>query len=391
MRLLSVTPVYPSPCNPEYGNFLENENAALARLGASVSVIYPRSVLATLRDRLTKKRFVVKLTPGIDVRRTFFWNCIWRRGLDAATHMRKADANYGRHLTRVLARTGTAADVVVAHFHESAAPCAAWSRRTGAKCVLRLHESSPDKVEKAHGPDQVRKVLRALDGIACVSKANKDFCLRLAPDLAERVIYIPNGYNPARFRPIPKVEARSLLGLEAQGSIAVFCGHFIERKGPLRVLAAVEEIPGLKAVFLGKGSQQPAGLRVLKAGPVPNAELPLWMCAGDVFVLPSLAEGLATVIVEAMGCGLPLVVSDRRFNTDFLTSDTAVFVDPQSSHSIADGLRRCLAPDRNRAMREAAIRRSPEFSLDAVAQRFLAFCRQLPEQPARGQTVGPTP
>jgi teichuronic acid biosynthesis glycosyltransferase TuaC len=111
-----------------------------------------------------------------------------------------------------------------------------------------------------------------------------------------------------------------------------------------------------------------------RRSPVPNRDLPWWFSAADVFVLPSLAEGLANVTVEAMACGLPLVVSDRPFNRDFLDHGDAVFVEPESVTSIADGIAAVLGDDgRRQALGARALARSTAFSLQERVRGIREF------------------
>ncbi|MEO1006747.1 MAG: glycosyltransferase, partial [Cyanobacteria bacterium J06638_38] len=60
-------------------------------------------------------------------------------------------------------------------------------------------------------------------------------------------------------------------------------------------------------------------------------------CA-DAFVFPSVKEGWGLVLLEAIASGLPILTSNIPPFTEFLTSETALLVDPNSSRAIANGM-----------------------------------------------------
>ena len=138
----------------------------------------------------------------------------------------------------------------------------------------------------------------------------------------------------------------------------------------------------------------PKGREVLHAGPIDHDLVPWWLAAGDVFVLPSLHEGMSNAIVEALACGLPVVVSDRPFNRQFLTEECAVFVDPLDPSSIAQGIRSVLSdPHRSRHMSQAALDLASGFDLRTRAKAILSFAQRikgLAPQPMAGYapTIG---
>ena len=45
-------------------------------------------------------------------------------------------------------------------------------------------------------------------------------------------------------------------------------------------------------------------------GPVNHEEIPLWISASDILVLPSLSEGRPNVVLEALACEVPVVATD---------------------------------------------------------------------------------
>jgi glycosyltransferase involved in cell wall biosynthesis len=140
-----------------------------------------------------------------------------------------------------------------------------------------------------------------------------------------------------------KKAMRAGLGLPENVPVAVFVGAIIERKGVRELLESWVEVqrqlPGATLVLVGPydwGSenvnvvglnQYVDGLRaivarhqlkVIWAGKTDHVQH--YMCASDVFVFPSQREGFGNVIIEAMACELPCIVTPM----DGVANDTVV-------------------------------------------------------------------
>src|SRR5206468_10175881 len=111
---------------------------------------------------------------------------------------------------------------------------------------------------------------------------------------------------------------------------------------------------------------------------VPVDDMPALYSAADVFVFPSFYEGFGSPPVEAMRCGAPVVVSDIPAHRE-IEADAALFVDPHSVESIAEGLLRVLSDDALAAdLRRRALARGAEFTTDRRAREILAVYRTVP-------------
>jgi teichuronic acid biosynthesis glycosyltransferase TuaC len=113
--------------------------------------------------------------------------------------------------------------------------------------------------------------------------------------------------------------------------------------------------------------------RIRFVGKIPHDEVGWWMAAGDVFVLPSLSEGLPTVVCEAMNCGRPVVATAVDGTPEIVRDgETGLLVPPRDPEALAAALARVLEePGLAARMGAQALRIGREtYTWDANAARM---------------------
>ncbi len=157
-----------------------------------------------------------------------------------------------------------------------------------------------------------------------------------------------------------KSECRRQLGRDSDAFLILYVGRFSERKGAQRLNEALHKMTAAtEAAFLGSGDIIPDFKGVVRAESVTHDQLPVWMNAADVLVLPTLAEGCCNAIAEAIACGLPIVSSNIEDVYWQVPSAGAILVDPHDTDALAvilDGLAR--NPDRLATMRSDLVAHS---------------------------------
>ena len=150
----------------------------------------------------------------------------------------------------------------------------------------------------------------------------------------------------------------------------IFVGQITQRKGISYLFDAFAQadIPRSELLLVGRpvGAGRPwdSVPRVRHIGHVPRRELPALYSTADVFVLPSLAEGFGLTSLEAMACGLPVIISENTFGADVVTDGVDGYVVPiRDPEAIAARIVHLHEhPDLRARMRVAARRRAEEFS-----------------------------
>lgn len=166
----------------------------------------------------------------------------------------------------------------------------------------------------------------------------------------DRLAVVPYGVDSSKFR--PSVNPRSSGPLQV-----LFAGQLTQRKGIAYALEAIELLdPGafqltLVGPMIGSGrglGRHKARFRRLSA--VPPQSMPDVYSSADVLILPSIVEGSAVVVLEAMAAGLPVIVTPN-VGADAVRDGNEGFVVPiRAPEAIAERLK-LLASDRELCLR----------------------------------------
>ncbi len=219
----------------------------------------------------------------------------------------------------------------------------------------------------------------------------------------ESLYVVPCGVDCGRFRPDPG--ARSA----AHGSPArvLTLGRLVPRKGNDTVIAAIAGVPGTELIIAGgpdpgqlEGDPEVARLRrtaeacevahrVRFTGRVPHEDVPALLRSADILVSDPWYEPFGIVPVEAMACGMAVVVSAVGGHLDTVTDRvTGRLVPPRDRGALTTALRQLVAePALRRQLGMAgAARAAARYSWDTIAaetEAIYACVRQEPKVGAR--------
>jgi len=263
--------------------------------------------------------------------------------------------NHLKSVERVIQQHSLKFDIIHAHF--------TWSAGfVGSK--LKEKYAVPFVIT-AHGMDiydlpfrntfykeSISSILNSADHIITVSGNNVLCIQKLA--IHKPVSLILNGYNDAVFYPVDPHECRSRLGLPHDKKIIVNVAKLYDVvKGHEILIRALHEVTRKRddvvCYIVGDGELRASLEKLISSlqldqyikivGAKPHSEIPFWINAGDVFVLPSLNEGNPVVMFECMGCGKPFIGTRVGGIPDIISSDTwGILSEPGNVHELADNI-----------------------------------------------------
>lgn len=198
---------------------------------------------------------------------------------------------------------------------------------------------------------KIEYVLNAADYIITVSESNLKCIGQL--DIKVPIKVIPNGFNKKLFYPRDSINCRDVLNLPQDKKIILTAGSLIEIKGHKYLVDAIGEVikhrKDVICIIIGDGELEnklqkqirKAGLQnyIMLTGGKPHNEIPIWMNACNVFVLPSLKESFGVVQIEAMACGKPIVSTKNGGSEEIISNECLGYlIEPENSNELALGL-----------------------------------------------------
>ena len=173
----------------------------------------------------------------------------------------------------------------------------------------------------------------------------------------QSMVKIAPGIDVEHFLPTDASALRKSLGL-TEKKVIVSVGRLVHRKGQDRLIEAMPEI--LKTVsnahllLVGEGPHRDHLQKLIQKhrlegsvtliGRIDYKDLPLYICLGDIFAMPSRSrlmglevEGLGIVYLEASACGLPVLAGNSGGAPDAVVqNETGLVVDGTNNKEIAD-------------------------------------------------------
>jgi glycosyltransferase involved in cell wall biosynthesis len=257
-------------------------------------------------------------------------------------------------------------DVVHTHCAKAGAVGRIAARRAGVPRIVHTYHGFPfhrfqSPLRRQAYVTIERRLGRITDMALCVGSAVAAEAVRRDLVAPERVTTIGVAVDgPERLRaslnaglPEARRRARVLLGLPDDATVVGAVGRLTYQKAPEDFIAAMREIgrPGVIGIWIGGGelaervarqaAELPPGVRVVLAG--ERTDVLEVLPALDVFAMPSRYEGLPTVIVEAMICGIPVVATAVNAVPDLVIPGvTGMLVPPRRPGQLAAAVRHLL-------------------------------------------------
>ena len=198
----------------------------------------------------------------------------------------------------------------------------------------------------------VKKVMRSCDHVQCDAEYVKEKIVKDYGVTPEKITVFPWGIDLSLFKPDKSAGFRSKLNISPDKFVLIFNRYLEEVYGVNCLLKAFNEFAKDKndAVLLlvSEGSLKNTvvnfiethGLekKVRLVGRVPNTQLPAILNCSDVYISTSLSDGTSLSLLEALACGLGIIVTDVPAIKEWVSDDNGIVVGIKNIPAITEAM-----------------------------------------------------
>lgn len=293
-------------------------------------------------------------------------------------------------------------DVVWGHYLFPAAFVAVWFAQL--KRLPSLVSARGNDVDRAMFPPgdfaRLQWTLAQATQVAAVSQdmAHKVQCLSQRQDVQVLHNVVNTDVFHTDWAESDLAQLRQALGIASEETVLGFSGELREKKGQrflLQALARVQQERSACLLIIGEvrpsaqtliqsfANEHPqASARIVVTGPLPDStEVARHLSVCDVYLQPSLWEGLPNALLEAMACGRCCIVSDAGGIPEVMESGKTGFLLPRSQlHHLGEAVLECLSQplaERQQMGERACDRIRTHFSLTQEQTQLKALLQGL--------------
>jgi glycosyltransferase involved in cell wall biosynthesis len=251
---------------------------------------------------------------------------------------------------------------------------------------------------------RIEYALKNADLVTAIGSSTRQEYLKIGVQ-KNRIADIPNGVDLKRFQASSQ-NIRKILNLPADMKIVLVVGRYDIKKGFEYLIRAIPEVikkqSNVKFLFIGKDlnilrpliqkllinpyiivlEQQTFNQKessIINLDKIPNDILLSAYKSSDVFVSPSLIEGFALVIIEAMASGLPIVATNVSGNEDaIINGKNGILVPSRNPKELAAKIIEILQNNEmQKHLAKNAIEMSSNYDWKIITNKYLAQYKRL--------------
>tara|TARA_Y100000034_G_scaffold130601_1_gene189419 strand:- start:1539 stop:2651 length:1113 start_codon:yes stop_codon:yes gene_type:complete len=212
------------------------------------------------------------------------------------------------------------------------------------------------------------------------SEGLKSLALKTKKNQKIEIIY--NGVDTGEFT--PKIKRNK--------NLEIICvARLIQRKGISYLISAISKLKkkNIRLTIIGSGiEKENLGFQIKKLhleekvrllNEIPHEKLPEYYSNSDLFVLPSLNEGMSNTILEAIASGLPIITTDTGGSTELIKGN-GIIVNKKNSEEIKEAILK-LYNDKDliKEMSKKSRKRAEELDWKKVAKNYYNYYKKCAE------------